>query len=86
MREIRQSGSEGGGTKPIASSYPYLESTWVMTVDNLKVYGKLISLQGSRIKLIQFTPGCILLNREVAPASGATALGSVKQSTSLTLN
>jgi hypothetical protein len=24
MREIRQSGSEGGGTKPIASPYPYL--------------------------------------------------------------
>jgi len=23
MREIRQSGSEGGGTKPIASPYPY---------------------------------------------------------------
>ncbi len=24
MREIRQSGSEGGGAKPIASPYPYL--------------------------------------------------------------
>jgi len=23
MREIRQSGSEGGGTKPIVSPYPY---------------------------------------------------------------
>ena len=23
MREIRQSGSEGGGAKPIASPYPY---------------------------------------------------------------
>jgi len=26
MREIRQSGSEGGGTKPIASPYPYQKS------------------------------------------------------------
>ena len=26
MREIRQSGSEGGGTKPIVSSYPYIAS------------------------------------------------------------
>jgi len=26
MREIRQSGSEGGGTKPIASPYPYRKS------------------------------------------------------------
>jgi len=25
MREIRLSGSEGGGAKPIASPYPYLE-------------------------------------------------------------
>ncbi len=24
MREIRQSGSEGGGAKPIVSPYPYL--------------------------------------------------------------
>jgi hypothetical protein len=24
MREIRPSGSEGGGTKPIVSSYPYI--------------------------------------------------------------
>ena len=26
MREIRLSGSEGGGAKPIASPYPYLHS------------------------------------------------------------
>ncbi len=26
MREIRQSGSEGGGAKPIASPYPYFHS------------------------------------------------------------
>ena len=26
MREIRLSGSEGGGTKPIASPYPYFRS------------------------------------------------------------
>ena len=28
MREIRLSGSEGGGPKPIASPYPYLTSKW----------------------------------------------------------
>jgi hypothetical protein len=26
MREIRQSGSEGGGLKPMSSPYPYCES------------------------------------------------------------
>ncbi len=28
MREIRLSGSEGGGTKPIASPYPYRKAFW----------------------------------------------------------
>ncbi len=79
-------GETGAFTEPSAVA-PDAGVNLVMTVDNSRVHGKLISLQGSRIKLIQFTPGCILLNREIAPASGATALlGSVKQSTSLTPN
>jgi len=36
MREIRQSGSEGGGTKPIASPYPYREKSF-----KLRLYLKL---------------------------------------------
>jgi predicted alpha/beta-hydrolase family hydrolase len=43
MREIRQSGSEGGGTKPIVSPYPYLTLSpagtlrWVMTINPTKI-------------------------------------------------
>jgi hypothetical protein len=49
-------GETGALTEPSAVA-PELESTWMMTVDNTRVHGKLISLQGSRIKFIQFTLG-----------------------------
>jgi len=32
MRENRPSGSEGGGTKPIVSSYPYPHSIVILTI------------------------------------------------------
>ncbi len=47
MREIRQSGSEGGGTKSIASPYPYLNaapSALLATAREITSLGELIIL------------------------------------------
>lgn len=36
MREIRQSGSEGGGLKPMSPPYPYRESPLSMRHDHVE--------------------------------------------------
>ena len=58
MRENRQSGSEGGGTKPIASPYPYEKRVFLQPVKKESTKNSSLNLSIKRIERLQIEVIC----------------------------